>query len=53
MSSVLDASAILAILFDERGAERLTDEILDGSVVSTVNLAEVQTKLVKNGAHTR
>lgn len=48
-SSVLDASAILAILFDERGAERLTEEILDGSVVSAVNLAEVQTKLVKMG----
>jgi ribonuclease VapC len=46
---VLDASAILAIIFDERGAEKLTDEILDHAVVSTVNLAEVQSKLVKKG----
>jgi PIN domain nuclease of toxin-antitoxin system len=46
---VLDASAILAIVFDEPGKERLTPEILDVSVVSTVNLAEVQTKLIKKG----
>jgi ribonuclease VapC len=43
---VLDASAILAYLFREPGAEKLTDEILEGAVVSTVNLAEVQSKLV-------
>jgi ribonuclease VapC len=47
--AVLDASAILAVLFEERGAEKLTDEILEGAVVSTVNLAEVQTKLVRMG----
>ena len=46
---VLDASAILAIVFQERGAERLTAEILDQAVVSTVNLAEVQSKLIKKG----
>jgi len=46
---VLDASAILAIVFDEPGKERLTAEILGASVVSTVNLAEVQTKLIKKG----
>jgi PIN domain nuclease of toxin-antitoxin system len=46
---VLDASAILAIIFHERGAEKLTDEILDRAVVSTVNLAEVQSKLIKKG----
>ena len=44
---VFDASAILAILFQERGAENLTDEIVQRAVVSTVNLAEVQSKLVK------
>jgi ribonuclease VapC len=48
-NGVLDASAILAILFQERGSEKLTDEILDGAVVSAVNLAEVQSKLVKMG----
>ena len=47
--AALDASAILAYLFNERGAERLTPEILADALVSTVNLAEVQTKLVKLG----
>jgi len=46
---VFDASAILAILQHERGAETLTDEIRRNAVVSTVNLAEVQAKLVKKG----
>jgi PIN domain nuclease of toxin-antitoxin system len=47
--AALDASAILAFLFNERGAEKLTPEILTTALVSTVNLAEVQTKLVKMG----
>ncbi len=46
---VLDASAILAYIQEERGAENLTKEILDHAVASTVNLAEVQSKLVKKG----
>lgn len=46
---VFDASAMLALLHHERGEEKLTDEILDRAVASTVNLAEVQSKLVKNG----
>lgn len=46
---VFDASVILALLQHERGAEKVTDEILDRSVASTVNLAEVQSKLVKRG----
>jgi PIN domain nuclease of toxin-antitoxin system len=46
---VLDASAILAVIQMERGAEKLTAEIRENSVVSTVNLAEVQSKLVKKG----
>ncbi|MGA2340752.1 MAG: type II toxin-antitoxin system VapC family toxin [Terracidiphilus sp.] len=44
---VFDASAMLALIQQERGAETLTDEILINAVTSTVNLAEVQTKLVK------
>jgi PIN domain nuclease of toxin-antitoxin system len=44
---VFDASAMLALIQGERGADRLTDEILDHAVASTVNLAEVQSKLVK------
>lgn len=46
---VLDASAILAVLFEERGAENLTDEIMESAIVGAVNLAEVQSKLVKMG----
>ena len=46
---VLDASAILASLLEEPGAENLTDEILMDAVASTVNLAEVQTILVSRG----
>lgn len=44
---VFDASAMLALIQGERGTDKLTDEILDRSVASTVNLAEVQSKLVK------
>jgi PIN domain nuclease of toxin-antitoxin system len=44
---VFDASAMLALIQQERGAETLTDEILINAVTSTVNFAEVQTKLVK------
>ena len=46
---VFDASAILALLLQEPGAEKLTDEIRINAVASTVNLAEVQSKLVKKG----
>jgi ribonuclease VapC len=46
---VLDASAVLAIVFQERGAERLTVDILQKAVIGTVNLAEVQSKLIKKG----
>ncbi len=44
---VFDASAMLALIQHERGAEKLTDEIVENAVASTVNLAEVQSKLVK------
>jgi PIN domain nuclease of toxin-antitoxin system len=46
---VLDASAILALVQHEPGEEKLTDEVMGNVVASTVNLAEVQSKLVKNG----
>ena len=46
---VFDASAMLALLHHERGEEKLTADLLARSVASTVNLAEVQSKLVKNG----
>lgn len=46
---ILDASAVLAVLLGERRAQALTGEILRRSVISTVNLAEVQSKLVRAG----
>ena len=46
---VLDASAVLTVIQHERGADRLTGDVLSSAVISTVNLAEVQSKLVKNG----
>jgi ribonuclease VapC len=46
---VLDASALLAVLNQELGAETLTPELLSGAIISTVNLAEVQGKLVGRG----
>jgi ribonuclease VapC len=39
----------MALLLDEPGAEKLTDDIIENAVASTVNLAEVQTKLVHRG----
>ena len=46
---VLDASAVLALLNQEPGAQNLTPELLRDATASTVNLAEVQTKLVREG----
>ena len=46
---VLDASAILAIIHQEPGHEKLTPEVLSEAVACTVNLAEVQAKLVSRG----
>ena len=46
---VLDASVLLALLNNESGSEALTPELLSDATSSTVNLAEVQTKLVSEG----
>jgi ribonuclease VapC len=46
--TVLDSSAILAVLFQEAGAEKISD-LLDGGLLSTVNLAEVHTILTLRG----
>ena len=45
---VLDASALLSILLDEPGHERV-DRILDRSRIHAVNLAEVVARLVRSG----
>ena len=48
-SIVLDASALLVVLNREPGAEKLTPQLLSAAISSTVNLAEVQSKLVSRG----
>ncbi len=40
---VLDASALLAFLLDEPGADVVEHAILEGAAISTVNMAEVLT----------
>ena len=49
MTIVLDASALLAALLGESGAERV-DAVIDGAVMTTVNLAEVVGQYAKAGA---
>jgi ribonuclease VapC len=46
---VLDASVLLAVLNREPGADKLTPQQLNVATSSTVNLAEVQSKLVNRG----
>lgn len=50
--TVLDASAVLALLQDEPGAG-VVERALAGSLLSTVNLAEVVGKLVDAGVPTQ
>ena len=47
---VVDASALLAVLNQEPGSDKLTAELLSDSAASTVNLAEVHGKLLRLGA---
>jgi len=49
---VLDASAILAVLNREHGADVVVAEI-DGAAMSAVNYAEVASKLADNGKDVR
>jgi len=48
MKYVLDASAILAALNDEAGADRVASAVPEG-VISAVNLAEVAAGLLRGG----
>lgn len=48
---VLDASAMLAVLNDEPGSEKLTPEMLTNATGSAVNVAEVHSKLVSRGGN--
>jgi ribonuclease VapC len=46
--AVLDASALLALLYREPGAD-VVEEVLDGAVVSALNWSEVLQKLAHRG----
>lgn len=48
-TSVLDASALLALLQDEEGASVVVEAIAGTVAISVVNLAEVLTKLTQAG----
>ncbi len=45
---VLDASALLCLLFDEPGADRV-EPVMHEALISTANLAEVVSKLIDHG----
>lgn len=47
-SSILDSSAVLAYLHHEPGFETVAD-LLDGAAMSSVNVAEVATRLIDRG----
>lgn len=49
MTSVLDASSILAFLQDERGADAVESALEHGAAVSVVNAAEVAQKIMSRG----
>jgi ribonuclease VapC len=46
---VLDASAVMAVLNSETGADKLTPQLLSMAMTSTINLAEVHGKLIQRG----
>ena len=48
MAVVLDASAVLALLFDEPGAAKVRERI-HGGLLGTTNLAEITAKLTDKG----
>lgn len=49
--TVLDASAVLALLAEEPGADTV-EALLDGAAMSTVNLSEVLQKSAQHGVDT-
>src|SRR5271156_132650 len=49
-SAVLDASALLAYLRNEPGADVVADAIAGGAAISTVNLAEVLGRATDRGS---
>lgn len=49
VAAVLDASALMAVLHDEDGAEAVAEVIASGAAISVANWAEVLTKLAEGG----
>ncbi len=47
--TVLDASAVLALLREEPGAVTVAQALTDGAAISAVSVAEVITKLIEAG----
>jgi ribonuclease VapC len=47
--AVLDASALLAVMLNEPGAD-MVEAHFEGAVISAVNLAEVGAKMIERGA---
>ncbi|MEX0971856.1 MAG: type II toxin-antitoxin system VapC family toxin [Solirubrobacterales bacterium] len=48
-TAVLDASALMAVLHDEDGAEAVIDAITEGAAISVANWAEVLSKFAERG----
>lgn len=48
-ASILDASALLALLQDESGSSEVVEAIEAGAAISTVNFSEVLSKLAEHG----
>jgi ribonuclease VapC len=46
---VVDSSVLLAVIHQEQGSDKVTPELLARAIISTVNLAEVQSKLLNWG----
>lgn len=49
VAAVLDASALMAVLHDEDGADVAAEAIANGAAISVANWAEVLTKLAERG----
>ena len=47
--AVLDASAVLAVVLEEPGADLVADALRSGAAMSTVNVAEVAARLHQDG----
>lgn len=50
---VLDASALLALLFAESGGEEVAEAVASGAAASTVNLSEVAAVVTRRGRDAR